>query len=79
MSLAVSIWAPLIYQYAVGGALFLVGLLVAIFGGACDLRRRGDRLWLLVSVLGLGTFFAGHLTLYLLAVYVSPATAGGGP
>ena len=79
MIAGVSIWAPLIYQYSVGGALFLVGLLFAVLGGACDLQRRGDRRWLIISVVGLATFFAGHLTLYLLAVYVSPAAGGGGP
>ncbi len=75
--IAVSIWAPLAYQYSVGGLLFGLGLVVALRSGACDLRRRADRFWLVVVLLGLAAYFAVHLAIYLLAIHWIPHGPGG--
>jgi len=73
---AVSIWVPLIYQYTVGGLLFAIGILLAVRHRACDLRRSIDRFWLAVLFAGIGLYFAVHLTVYLLAIFVLPDSAG---
>ena len=73
---AISIWAPLIYQYTVGGLLFVVGLIVVIRSRACDLNRRVDRFWFAVLLIGMGLYLAVHLTAYLLAIDVLPNAPG---
>ncbi len=72
---AVSIWAPLIYQYTVGGLLFVIGITLSLRSRACDLKRATDRFWLAVLFVGLGLYFAVHLTVYLLAIFVLPNAA----
>ncbi len=69
---AVSIWMPLIYQYGVGGVVFLIGLTLVLRSQACDIRRRSDRFWLFVVVGGMALYFGVHLAVYLLALYVLP-------
>ncbi len=73
---AVSIWAPLIYQYTIGGLLFALGIALSLRYRACDLRRPTDRYWLAVLFAGLGVYFAVHLTVYLLAIFVLPNAPG---
>ena len=72
----VSIWAPLIYQYTVGGLLFVLGITLSLRSRACDLKRANDRFWLAVLFVGIGVYFAVHLTVYLLAIFVLPNAAG---
>ena len=74
----VSIWAPLIYQYAVGGALFLFSLWAIFWWRACELSRRADRYWLMVLLVGMFAYFGVHLGVYLLAILVNPQGTGGG-
>jgi hypothetical protein len=73
----ISIWAPLFYQYLVGGVLFALSLVVALRSRACDLRRRADRFWLTVVLVGMGAYLGVHLLVYLLAVYAVPQSPGG--
>lgn len=75
---SVSIWAPLVYQYSIGGLLFLVSLVVVVRSRACDLRRTSDRFWLVVLLAGMAAYFAAHLSVYLLAIYAVRDGAGGG-
>ena len=70
-------WAPLIYQYSLGGALFLFSLTLILKYRACDLRRAADRYWLAVVLIGLSAYFGLHLALYLIALFVPPHVAGG--
>lgn len=74
----ISIWAPLIYQYSVGGLLFMFSLWMIFRWRACDLRRRADRYWLAVLLVGMAAYFGVHLGVYLLAILVNPQGAGGG-
>lgn len=77
--LATSIWLPLIYQYSVGGAIFFVGLVVAIrrkavrWGPIPLVGRRDDRFWIVITLLGLVAYFSVHLAGYLAALYILPA------
>ncbi len=75
---AISIWTPLIYQYSVGGLLFLISFILIFRAGACDLRRRVDRTWFVVAVAGMVAYFSVHVGIYLLAIFVDPAAPGGG-
>ena len=68
----ISIWAPLIYQYSVGGTLFLACLGLTLRAKACDISRRADRFWLFVALAGMTAYFGVHLAVYLLAIYAVP-------
>ena len=45
-------WTPYLYQYAMGGIVFSVGLWVIRASGACDFARPGDRRWFAVLLFG---------------------------
>jgi hypothetical protein len=68
-----SIWLPLIYQYAVGGAVFVAGLVISFRAGAIDLRLRSDRFWLGATIGGLVVLFGVHLGWLLAAMFLWPA------
>jgi len=45
-------WTPFLYQYAMGGLVFLIGLWVIRASGACDMNRPGDRTWFRILIFG---------------------------
>jgi len=53
-------WTPYLYQYAMGGIVFVVGLGVILASGACDFKRPGDRMWFGVLVFGYLWYAALH-------------------
>ena len=65
-------WLPWVYQYAVGGVIFVVSLVIALRTGALRLDRSIDRRLLIVLVIGLLAFMAGH------AVWIAFAGPPGG-
>ncbi|MGE3182460.1 MAG: hypothetical protein AB7N71_12580 [Phycisphaerae bacterium] len=73
---AESIWLPYIYQYGVGGVIFIIGLIVIIRSGACNFARKQDRFWFGVLIAGFLYYAGVHLIWYWAALNVYPA--GGG-
>jgi ABC-type Mn2+/Zn2+ transport system permease subunit len=67
-----SIWLPWIYQYAVGGVIFVISLVIALRTGALRLDRSIDRRLLIALVTGLLVFMAGH------AAWIAIAAPSGG-
>ncbi|HNQ22031.1 MAG TPA: hypothetical protein PKK06_02950 [Phycisphaerae bacterium] len=72
-------WWPYLYQYGVGGVVFVIGLALILGYRSCNLSRREDRFWLGVLVFGFAWYAGIHLLWYLAALYVLPATPTGGP
>lgn len=72
------IWWPLLYQYGVGGLIFVIGLVIILRSGACRLERVQDRRWFAVLLGGFAWYLAIHVSWYLAALYVLPAPAEGG-
>lgn len=62
-------WTPLLYQYAMGGIVFVIGLLVIRTSGACDFARPGDRRWFGVLIFG----FFWYLGLHSLFTWLAAA------
>jgi len=71
-------WYPYLYQYAVGLAIFVLGLLVIIRARSCVLSRRDDRFWFGVLIFGFLWYAGIHLAWYLAALYVLPGSGGEG-
>ncbi|MCA9242686.1 MAG: hypothetical protein KDA32_01930 [Phycisphaerales bacterium] len=69
------IWYPFIYQYGVGSAVFVIGLILILRSGACDLSNRRDRFWFGVLIGGFCCYFGMHLLWYLAALYIYPDSA----
>jgi hypothetical protein len=65
-------WLPWVYQYSVGGVLFVISVWVLCQVGALRPARRGDRWLLLAMIGGLLAFMAIH------AIWIALATGGGG-
>ncbi len=63
-------WTPYLYQYAMGGLVFGVGLWVIRASKACDFSRSGDRGWFLVLVFGYLWYAGLHALFTWLAVAV---------
>ncbi len=53
-------WTAYLYQYAMGGLVFVIGLIVIRTSGACDFDRPGDRTWYRVLVFGYFWYAALH-------------------
>ena len=68
-------WWPYLYQYGVGGAIFIVGLIIILKTGACRLSRKQDRFWFTVLVLGFFWYAGGHFLWYEAAIHFPPPTA----
>lgn len=64
------LWTPYLYQYLLGGLVFVIGLWVIRTSGACDFRRPGDRKWFWVLVFGYVWYAAMHGIVTWLAVSV---------
>ncbi len=65
-------WWPYLYQYGVGGIVFLAGLWIILKTRACVLARRQDRFWFAVLIVGFLCYAGVHLSWYLAALYVLP-------
>lgn len=63
-------WTPFLYQYAMGGIVFAIGLWVIRASGACDFQRPGDRTWFNVLVFGYLWYAGIHALFTWLAVSV---------
>ncbi len=61
-------WSSLIYQFAVGGVIFAVGLLVPLRAGDYSLRRRSDRRTILFMLAGVLFYLAGQTLWHLAAI-----------
>jgi hypothetical protein len=73
-------WWPYLYQYSVGGIVFLVGLFLILRSGSCTLSRRQDRFWFGVLIFGFLWYAGLHFAWYMAGLYWNPvvAAAGGG-
>ncbi len=60
-------WAPYLYQYLLGGLIFVIGLWVIRRSGACDFDRPGDRRWFGYLVFGYFSYAALHGVVFWLA------------
>ena len=60
-------WTPYLYQYLLGGLVFVIGLAVIRLSGACDFRRPGDRRFFWVLVFGYAWYAGMHGLLTYLA------------
>lgn len=70
------IWWPLLYQYGVGGLIFVLGLIIILRSGACRLDRPQDRRWLAVLLAGFIWYVLIHTGWYWLALNVYPYQEG---
>ena len=49
-------WAPFLYQYLLGGLVFVIGLLVIRVSRACDFRRPDEATWFYALIGGYVTY-----------------------
>ena len=70
-------WWPYLYQYGVGLAIFVIGLILIIKYKACVLSRSQDRFWFGVLIFGFIWYAGMHLIWYMAALYIMPEAAGG--
>ncbi|MBE7560453.1 hypothetical protein HS125_16535 [bacterium] len=49
-----------LYHYGLGGLLFLAGMLLAWRAGALEFSTRSQRVWVIVLLVGLLLYLAGH-------------------
>lgn len=70
-----SVWLPYLYQYLVGGGLFLLAIVVAIRKGALDLQSLADRRLLRMLLLGLTLYALLHGSWVYWASTQAPSTA----
>jgi len=63
-------WLPYIYLYAVGGALFTIGIIITIKSGSLDLKRAHHRVWLIILIFGLIWFMVMHALWNLAALEI---------
>ena len=75
--MAAGYFDPLLYQYGVGGAFFLIGLWIIVKRKACVLARPQDRFWFGVLVVGFLFYFVIHVLWYLAAIYLVPHGGAG--
>ena len=61
---------PYLYQYTVGSAVFLGGLLVAHRAGAIDLKNQEIRRWFTVLLVGMVLFASVHALLQFVLPFV---------
>lgn len=71
-------WWPYVYQYGVGGAIFLIGLWLILGYKSCVLSRRQDRFWFGVLMFGFLWYAGIHLLWYLAAIHINPSVGQGG-
>lgn len=71
------IWHPYLYQYGVGGVVFLIGIWLILHHRACVLSRKQDRFWFRVLIFGFFWYAGIHFLWYLAALYILPAGGGG--
>ena len=53
-------WTAYLYQYAMGGLVFAIGLIVIRTSGACDFERPGERTWYRILIFGYFWYAAIH-------------------
>jgi hypothetical protein len=63
-------WTPFVYQYALGGLVFGIGLWVIRASGACDWSNPRDRFWFRVLIFGYLAYATMHGVVTWLAVAV---------
>ena len=63
-------WAPFLYQYLLGGLVFVIGLWIIRRSGACDFDRPGERRWFYLLIFGYAWYAAMHGIVTWLAVAV---------
>jgi len=63
-------WLPYIYLYAVGGSLFLVGVIITVKSGSLDLKRPSHRVWFAVLFFGMIWFMVMHALWNLAALEI---------
>lgn len=63
-------WTAYLYQYVLGGLVFVIGLIVIRVSGACDFERPGDRTWFYVLIFGYAWYAALHAVLVALSTAV---------
>lgn len=60
-------WSPFLYQYLLGGLIFVIGLWIIRVSGACDFDRPGDRKWFWLLIFGYAWYAGMHGILFFLA------------
>ena len=70
-------WTAYLYQYAMGGLVFAIGLIVIRVSGACNFERPGDRNWFRILVFGYIWYAAIHGVLVALSTAVPFRGAAG--
>lgn len=63
-------WLTYLYQYGLGGVVFLLGLFLIVKSRACDLSRRNERIWFLFLIVGFLWYAGLHLLWTLAALYL---------
>jgi uncharacterized membrane protein YjjB (DUF3815 family) len=61
-------WLPYIYQYGLGGLIFVVGLILTLRAGSFDLSRPRHKKWLIVLLLGFVWYLVMHGAMTLAAL-----------
>ena len=59
---------PIVYQFGIGGILFVVGLTLAIRARALDLKTRSGKRWLALLIGG----FIFYLCLHVFFQFIAP-------
>jgi hypothetical protein len=68
-------WWPYIYQYSVGGFIFVFGMYLILRNRACVLNRPQDRFWFTVLIIGFIWYATMHLSWFLAGIYWNPQIA----
>ena len=68
-------WLPFIYLYALGGILFVAGIIVTLKAGSFDLTRAAHKKWMWILLFGFIWYISMHALLTLTALgSISPYT-----
>ncbi len=61
-------WLPFMYQYGLGGLLFIAGIIITIRSGSLNLNKTSDWRWFWTLIFGLAWYMCIHASLNLAAL-----------
>ena len=61
-------WLPFMYQYGLGGLLFIAGIIITIRSGSLNLNKTSHWRWFWTLIFGLAWYMSLHASLTLAAL-----------
>ena len=61
-------WLPFMYQYGLGGLLFIAGIIITIKSGSLNLNKTSHWRWFWTLIFGLAWYMSLHASLTLAAL-----------